>query len=38
VTNADLFGVEPSAMFGAVPSDHYGVFVDLDFDRLPGKD
>jgi endonuclease/exonuclease/phosphatase family metal-dependent hydrolase len=29
--DADLFGVEPSSRHGVVPSDHYGVVVDLEF-------
>ena len=31
VPMAGLFGVEPSAHNGLVPSDHYGVFVDMEF-------
>jgi endonuclease/exonuclease/phosphatase family metal-dependent hydrolase len=30
VTEAGLFGHEPTNRFGLIPSDHYGHFVDLD--------
>jgi maltose 6'-phosphate phosphatase len=31
VTASGLFGQQPANRFGIVPSDHYGVFVDLEF-------
>jgi maltose 6'-phosphate phosphatase len=31
VTATGLFGHQPANRFGIVPSDHYGVFVDLEF-------
>jgi hypothetical protein len=30
VIASGLFGREPANRFGIVPSDHYGVFIDLE--------
>jgi hypothetical protein len=30
VMHAGIFGKEPTNTFGIVPSDHYGVYADID--------
>jgi len=36
VAAADLIGTMPAGPAQVVPSDHYGVVVDLDFTDIPG--
>ena len=33
VPDAGIFGTQPVLQMQVVPSDHYGVYVKLDFDR-----